>query len=309
MLLDVYNNLKTRIGFKDSERNLIVAKLNDAWKEIYDSVDLPESRDEKVFDVNVASQVITLPWFVENIRKIRWYDPRLPLDVDAQGNRYNDSVGNELWIKKWRKVKKGALARSIDNYTTLKVSVPLAESEIFSVTVKGQTTNSAYSAETLTFAVGELEKETTGNFVEVQSISKNVTTASDVTIKDASDNILMVIPNHLKTFKYYTIQILDQLSSTLQQNFSSVEVYFKYAFHPVENDEDEFLFENKYDMAVLWKYLEQNKNNYMEVAAAQEKCKQVIDNVIKNEADGVVSKINFKRNPFFSLPYRMRRGM
>lgn len=304
MLKNVYDNLKTRIGFKDTERELVVNKVNDAWSEIYDSADLPESTDEFIADINVSSQVCTLPWFIDNIRKIRWYDPRLPLEVDAQENRYHEDRGNELWIRKWRKVKREALQRDIDNYTQLTLKFALPETEDVTVVITGETTNSAYTNEEVVFVAGETEKTTVGNFVSVKSISKSKQTKYNLTVSDGDNNTLAIIPNHLFTFKYLTIQILDQVSSSLQQNFSSVEILYKKAFHPVLFDYDEFLWGNKYDMAVMWKYLEQNKNNYTEAEAAQIKCQQILNQIIANESPGIHSKIDFKANPFYGLPYR-----
>ena len=304
MLIDVYRNLKTRIGFKDSERPVIIDNINDAWREIYDSVDLPESMSEIIADINVTSQVITLPFFVENIRKIRWYDPRLPLTMDNPSNRYHEDRGNELWIRKWRKVKREALARTLENYTQLTVSIPLAEPTEFKITITGQTTNSAYTYETLTFAPGELTKTTVADFIDVKSIGKDGPTTYDITIADGDGVELAVIPNHLPTFKYLSIQILDQVSSAMQQNFSSVEIFYKKAFHPVENDHDEFLFGNKYDMAVQWKFLEQNNNDPNNAGAAQKKCTDILNQIIQNEEMGMRTKIDFKANPYYNMPFR-----
>jgi len=60
-------------------------------------------------------------------------------------------------------------------------------------------------------------------------------------------------------------------------------------------------------MAIVWKFLEQNKNSYIEAAAAQEKCKQILDQIIANEAIGITSKIDMKPNGYFDLPYNYSR--
>ena len=307
MLVDIYRNLKSRIGFKDSERDAIVAKINDACLEIYDSTDLPESLDELIVDINVASQVVTLPWFCDNIRKMRWYDPRLPIMLDSQENRYHKDWGNELWIRKWRKVAREPLQSSITNFSSLELSIPQPEGTSFTVSITGETTNAAYTNEVVSFTDLETTKVTVGNFKKVKSIAKNKRISQNITIKDVNGVELAVIPNHLLTFKYLTVQILDQQSSGLQQNFSSVEVYYKKAFHPVKDDYDEFLWGNKYDMAVVWKFLEQNKNSFIEAAAAQVKCQQVLNQIIMNEAVGTQSKVDFNENAFFNLPYKYSR--
>ena len=307
MLLDVYRNLKSRLGFKDSERSIIVAKINDAFLEIYDSADLPESLDEIIADINVQAQTITLPWFCDNVRKLRWYDQRLPITIDNQENRYHADWGNELWIKKWRKVAREALQTSISNFSILELSIPQPEAEAFTVSITGETTNSSYTNEIVSFTNLETIKVTVGNFKKVKSIAKSRQLSQNLTVKDADGNILAEIPNHLFTFKYLTIQILDQQSSALQQNYSSVEVFYKKAFHPVKDDYDEFLWGNKYDLAIVWKFLEQNKNSFIEALAAQEKCKQVLDQIIANEAVGIHSKIDFKENAYFNLPYNYSR--
>lgn len=309
MLQNVYENLKSRIGFKDSERDAVVAKINDAWREIWDSNDIPESKDEIIVDINVEAQLVTMPWFCEHIRKMRYFNGRLPITQENQINRYHENWGNEVWVKQWRKKTRTCLARNIDNFSQLVVSIPLPESEDIVVTVIGETTNSAKTRENITITAGSTGAVSVGNFTsQIASITKDRQTTYDVTVADINENVLTVIPNHLLTFRYLIVQILDQIDAQMQQYYSSVEVHYKKQFEPVLEDTDEFVYTDRYDMAIVWKYLEQNKNDVTSAAAAQLKCTQILNQVIDNEAVGVHSQVNFKEQPYFRLPYRMMKG-
>jgi len=291
------------MGFKDTERLSIVEKINDACREIWDSTDLMESTDEKIFDINVDSQTVTLPHFCENIRKMRYFDGRQTINIDDQRNRYNDSPSNELWPFKCRLKKRSPLVRDIDNFTRLKFTLALAESSDFTISISGQTTNSSKSNEVINVPAGTLTFESAFDYVNVTNIVKSRVTTYDILVSDGNDTQLSFIPNNLLLCKYIVIQLIDQVDTTNYASFSSVEAHYKLKYEPMYNDYDEFAFGDKYDMAVVWKFLEQNKNSYIEAAAAQVKCSQVINQIRENEEVGIKRKINFSKQPLFNLPY------
>jgi hypothetical protein len=305
MLIDIYQNLKSRIGFKDTERASIVAKINDAAREIWDSTDLAESLDEIIVDINVDSQLITLPHFCENIRGMRYYDSRVSISLNDSQNRYNRDSGNETWTLRWRIKHRSPLIRDIDNFTRLSFTLAQAESDDFNISISGQSTNSAKSNEVVTIAAGQLTAESVYDYLKVDNIVKSSVTKFDVLITGGDGTNLSVIPNYLKYCKYIVLQIQDAINTNLLQQYSSIEVLYKKQFEPLQNDYDEFAFGNKYDMAIIWKFLEQNKNTVTDAAAAQAKCTQVLDQVRENEEVGIKKKINFAPQPLFQLPYNL----
>ena len=303
MLLNIYTNLKSRVGFKDSERSAVVAKINDAAQEIWDSTDLKESLDEFIADINVSAQVISLPWFVENIKKMRYYNGRIPIELHDIRNRYNNDDGNELWIKRWRQKRRTPINQTLTNYTRLTFTIPLAETVDIKVSLQGKTTNSSKSYEEVTIAAGQLSAMSVYDYIEPENIVKGAGNKYDITVTSGDGEVLSIIPNHLLYAKYNIVQFLDQESSVLPQSYSAVEVLYKKPFEPLVNDYDEFCYGNKYDMAVLWKYLEQNTNSITDAKAAQIKCTSILNQIMATEMANVTTKVNFAENPFYRLPY------
>jgi hypothetical protein len=308
MLIDIYRNLQSRIGFKDSERAVVVSRINDAAQEIWSSTDLKESLDECIVDINVDAQTVTLPWFVENVKKMRYYNGRMNIDHHDMRNRYNDDFGNEVYIHRFRQKRRTAIGRTLENFTRLTFTLPIAEAIDIKLSIQGETTNSSKSSETLTLVAGQTTVESSLAYMTVDNIAKSVANAYDITVTDADDNVLSVIPNHLLYVKYSVLQIQDQESTQLQSTYSSIEVLYKLPFSPMVHDFDEFCYGNKYDMCVVWKYLEQNKNMVSDAAAAQAKCTQILDQILASEMSAVTTKVNYDRQALFNLPYGYPRS-
>lgn len=307
MLLDILQDIAAKEGVyldDPTQRSRTVMLVNQAAREIHEHIDIPESTSEGIFNINVESNQVAFPYFVEHIRAVRYYDGRERIDLDHGKNRWDYDYGNETWMLKWRQKKSSPFCREISNQSVLRLSIPLAEAAKFNVTVVGPTDNSARATEVLAFPVNTTEVQSVMNFKEpIESVSKDIITTYDLTIKDVEGNILAVIPNNQKESNYKIIQILDTDAQIGPSSYSSVEALYKETFKPALNDSDTFWGTSKYDKAIYWKYMEITASSPSSMGSYAAKFSDLIQKIqISNEA-GLRKKINFRKPAFFNLPY------
>lgn len=311
MLSDILADCGAKVGIDRTPNGTLVriADINNAAKEIHESCDLKEALDEEIFNFNNESaQQITTPAYVYEVRGARYADGRDVLTIDDIRNRYNFHwfCENEVWYLKPRYKGTVALSRGIENQSVLKFSVPMTEAAEFTVTITGETDNSHRFVETLTFEVGDLEKTTVGNYKRVESITKDIVTTYDVTVKDVEDNEMGKILNSEYQSIYNIFQILDEeRGQILPQNFSGVELHYKKKFQPFKNLTDNFLGTSRYDKAIFWKFMEhRSSKNIQEAAGYLAKCNQVISQMYSDSSMTLRRRIDLRPAPYFDLPYK-----
>lgn len=311
-LIDILTETETYKGkVTDSTRALRVYKINKAAREIHKGSDIEEAMDEQVFNINVNSEQVALPAYVDKPRGMRYFDGRSAINLDDMRNRYNFNFTgeNELWYLQWRKIRQRCLSREIANQSVIKVTIPLAEAEEFTVTLTGKTDKSERISEVLTFAVGTKEATTTANFIALESVVKNKITTYNVSMYDVEDNLLGEILNSEYQSIYQIYQIADTDGFTMPANVSGVEVRFKYKFQPFKNDRDTFFGTDAYDDAIVWKFMEHESSNTKDALAYRAKCQEILDQLFVDMQAGQRTKINFKPNPFLNLPYSYAGGL
>lgn len=295
----------------DSERALAVHRINQAAQEIYEANDLIGSLREEVFDPNTTTQQVALPFYVGQIRGIRYYDStsRQRITIQDIRSRWNHGMGNEVWMLRWRLISnKWPLKQNINNQSALVLSVPMAEEVCFNVTIIGQTSNSTRINETITFCPGDLTHTTKNNWKNIESIRKDITTKYDITVKDVDDVELSVIPNICHSPSYVILQVLDyEISSQY-----AIEILYKLAYFPFKEDDEDFIVgHSSYDKAIYWKYLEHEyaRNKDPDGAlAAHTKCDEVISQIMNNNDSGTAKTINFAPNPYFQMYPQLNRN-
>lgn len=306
-LLDILTDIAVTEGQtnSDAEKAARIYQVNKAAREINKRVDVEECLREEVFDINVDSQQVALPAYVDRVRGMRYFDGRQAIDLDSMRNRYNFNFAgeNELWYLQFRRKETKALSREISNQSVITVSIPLANEEAFTVTLTGKTDKSERISETLTFSATDLEQTTTSNFETVESVVKNKITKYNISLYDVEDNLLGEVLNSEYKSSYQIYQILDTENFTLPVSYSGIEIAFKYKYQPFQNDYDCFLGTDKYDDAIVWKYLENQSRDSDDAKDYRAKCDAVIRDIFNDDGAGQRTKINFKPNPFLNLPY------
>lgn len=306
MLKDILTDIAIETGrtSTDEDKNARIYRLNKAAEEVHSHYDLEEGKDEKVFIfAQDNSPQIALPPFVFQTRGMRFHNSKRAIDLDSMINRYNFQWANEneLWYLKFRKKKEQCLSRNIVNQSILKISIPLAETASFTITVTGETDNSYRISETITFSPGDLEKQTVLNFKHVEAITKNIITKYNIIIKDVEDNVLGHILNSEYQSSYKIFQIGDSESFTIPSEVSAIEVWFKYKLQPFKNDEDCFLGTSRYDKALFWKYMEHRSKKTEDAAGFNTKCADAIEAAKADTEHNERIQMNFKPQALFEV--------
>ncbi len=306
-LSDILVDIAMEIGKtnSDAEKLARIYQINKAAKELHTASDLEEALREEVFDYNVQSQQISLPPYIEKVRGMRFFDGRQSITLDDMRNRYNFNFTgeNELWYLQWRKKETRPIGRDISNQSVLVVSIPLVEEAEFTITFTGKTDKSERVSETLTFAIGDTEKETISNFISLESVVKNKVTKYNVSFYDVEDNLLGEVLNSEYKSDYQIYQIADTDDFSSDDSTTGVEVWFKYKYQPFRYDNDCFLGTDKYDDAIVMKYLSRQARKKEDADLYESKCNQLMEQLFTHDQAGQRTKINFKPNAFLNLPY------
>ena len=305
MLTDILTDIGIEVGETDtdSDRNSRIFRINKAAEELHEKYDLEEGREEKVFNFsNDNSPQIALPPYVFQVRGMRLYDSRGSIELDDAKNRYNFSYydDNQVWYLKHRRKKDSPLSRDLANQSIIKVSIPIVETVAFTVTITGETDNSYQTSETLSFAIGDLEKQTVANFKNVASISKNIITKYNISFKDVEDNDLGYMLNSEYQSQFMIYQIGDSDNLTVPES-TSVEVWYKTKLQPFKLSTDCFLGTSRYDKAIFWMFMSHRSKVAEDAILFREKCGEAVASAIDNTAAEHRKLINFKPQAFLNV--------
>lgn len=205
-LKDIIEFIQSRTDL--ANRDDVVREINNAWAEIWDSDDLPNSLFEisvKTFD---QTNRITLPYYVDKIRGVKTQD-RLRVDLNTPRPYYQD----ETYFQSpylWRVLGTTPLKTSITNATAIKLSIAEAATEQFVVTLQGPTDNSTREREQIIFAVGDTEHWTTKNFTDLKEATKNKILSTNVVMTGANDEDYGIIPADAFVANNTVVQITDR---------------------------------------------------------------------------------------------------
>jgi hypothetical protein len=289
------------------ERNLLLTRINRAARELYIEYDIEESLQEKVFDFNVNTQQVTLPFYIAHIRGMRLEALEQKVEADAQRNRYNYGLDNRPWPLKWRKAGFSILQREIQNESIIIASVPVAESKDVTISLIGTTENADRVKDTLILPAGETSVEGSVSFKDpMYGISKDITTDCNITLKDVEDNILAIIPNWSPYINYRSYQVSDVENSGDLINNEAVEIYFKHMFIDAIDDSDLFWGTEKYDDVIIYKYFKLYSESLQVSAAISAQAILIMNSLVRDERFGTRNKVSVKRPGLFDLPYARR---
>lgn len=304
MLLDILKDIKSETGrdyLQSSQKAILTSRVNDAAKEIYESQDLEGSLDEQVFDLAVNSQLVALPWYAAYPRGWRYFDGRMSFKSNDIKNRYNDGIGDEVWVYNFRSIRYSPISRDLTNETRLTFTLASAESVEFNIKIAGSTSISERITDTITFPVGTLSVSSILTFkTPIFSIIKSIPTSYNITVTDAEANEIAFLPNHRTRSYFHIIQILDTETLPVYTTNAGVEILYKLRFNKMNELYDEFLYGDTYDKAIFWKYLEQNSKDPISAAGFQLKCNQVIDSIKSDAKIAKREKLNLPANAYFN---------
>ena len=299
MLKNILLECSAAVGISLTEvdkRAWLIAKINAAAEEIYNSGDNAGCMREQVFTVESTQQQVTLPYYVDKIRAAREWNTSRKMHLNDMRPRYQTSKWRQPFLF-WRVKGVVALKRDLGNQGTITCIFGEAVTARTKVVITGSTSTASRTAETLTYEVGDTSKTTTKSFTSIESISKSVTTVADLTIYDASANTIAEIPNHELSSRYTLVQVTDEESPQLSPN-NVFEVLYKIRFSPFINDTDEFPCPG-FDKAIYWKVLEhiwaEQKDRVDAAIMAGQKCAAIINQLNANDSGGIEIEMDFGR--------------
>lgn len=281
MLRDVIALVKARTDLTDEA---ILRELNFAYQEVWNNNELPNS----LFEITVSkddqtSHRITLPHYVGLIRGVKQNSLKTRIKLfDPKPYYQNNSYFQSPFA--WRILGNTPLKRSIENATTVNVSLQQAESAIVIVSLRGPTDTASESLEELTFAIGEVEKESTKRFTDFSVISKDVITQNDVVILDSLDVEIAEIPNNGFTASNTVIQVMDKCYRSCV-NCGCFDILYKIPAPVLYSATQEIPFETALVNKVM-EVITMPKEGQLELAAA-----------FKQKSDGIIMAHNAERNP------------
>lgn len=253
MLRDILTNLQDALG-QSSDRARLLRFVNQAYREYYERTDLPGAIFEQSFEFHPEEQLVTLPWYVDQVRGMRRVESN-------QAVRVTD-LAPRMVKRPWRQVRgefhvvaRRAIHTPLALESQLTFTIAVAQTQPFTVTVKGQTGSAASIVETLTFAAGETTKTTTAQFIKddphgIESLSRSGAVTADITVTDGAGTVLATIPNSIESVAHIVVQWhdLDNYDTT----DDIIEVFYKRTFTPLSLDTDELCFP-ALENAITWK--------------------------------------------------------
>lgn len=240
------------------QRLTLLTRVNEAAHKLYVKGDLPGTLQEQAFKIN-GDQTITLPFYVGAIRGLRELGSMQTWHVNLMRPRYNQFNWPDQW-RNYRLKNKQCLQNSVINQSIAVITVPAIEDPPITVTVVGPTDNASSATESLTMDSdsvtnddGTFSKQTSKNYNDYSSITKDRVNDYDVTLTDIDGRTLTIIPNTQVVAQY---QIIDVSSCPwLAQNITALdnymEILFKLSIFELSKDSDEFPAMFNYDDAVV----------------------------------------------------------
>lgn len=306
MLRDILTNLQDALGVS-ADRARLLRFINQAYREYYDRTDLPGSLLEQSFEFDPSVQLVTLPWYVGQVRAMRRVQTNAPVTLHDLSPRYHTSPWHQPF-QTFYIVGRRAIHTPISVESQLAVTIPIAQPKPFSVTIKGQTPSAASIVETLQFAAGDTQKVTTAQFAKddplgIELISRSGDVTADIQVTDANGTLLCTIPNSIESPQHIVVQWNNSNSGTYTTTDSVIEILYKRVFTPLMFDSDEPIFP-AIENAILWKargyYASLAKDELagQQAVLAEQKADSLFKAAIESRDLETVQIANSAPNPF-----------
>lgn len=319
MLLNMLSDLKDSI--KEADRTSLLRYLNRAYKEIYDTYDLPGSVTDEFFSIDGADGQIVLPEYVDQIRGAGAECARVPLSIADFRSGYRVTPQFQQPYE-WRVRKVVPLSSQMDATDQIRIVLSDPETETVNVYITGQTATSAQYTETITFTPGETQKVTTSQWVAdnpyaLTAITKDRPTRNDLKFYvNSSGTEIATLRNRYLSTHYVLIQVTDQQqvpSGVWTAPFNGARIVYKFRLNELYYDTDEIVYP-KIEDAVVWKARElwfgsQETSEAQNAAQfAYNKCQALINTIVINQESESEKKITFGRNQYEGAWRYGRRG-
>ena len=302
--------------------------INTAGREIWSARDLPTSTFEQFFTMPTAVVApdgtpdiqLTLPWYCEGIRAVRWADMGQKIRLQDTRPRYQAAPWRQPFLT-WRIRASIPLHTAPSSAGALTFTLPTAQTVPVIITVTGPSTTASSAYEAVTIVAGALTATTTTQW-DVSgptAITKNATLTCDVGITDVDGNTVGLIPARQERAANILVQIADEYAPYQYIYPNTVEVLYKLPYQELAFDGDVFV-NTAYEDALIWRAranwaaLQSNEMAVQSAALFAAKSDELIAQLAANQESSVEMNMNYAPNPYANLgPYmrwgRVRRGI
>lgn len=315
-LIDILNNLAREVGLNLADSNvkdIWISKVNDSAKDIYDLYDLPGCLREQVFDVDITSRQMVLPYYVDKIRGVRSYSTLSRIKQLDMRPRYFYGEWTQPFLS-WRNKGFSPLCHDLVQDSRLLVTMPFPVLEDFKVYIEGSTSTADRLVEELLFPPGTLSVQSVNQFTNnapsqspqgIRSIRKDKPISSNIQVFDVNNLLVSEIANEELQASYTLLQVTD-LDQPLNSPCDCYEILYKFRFTPFKADFSTFPIVGA-DDAVFWKtlsryYALKKDNDSTKLALGfDDKCNGELRKLTKSDEDSDEKQIQFQPNQYLDV--------
>lgn len=310
MLLYILQEFSKETGHPISSaasRNSALEKINKAARELYDTTDLPGCLREQVFTFDPTNKMVTLPSYVGQIRGVRRYESTERIKLEDLRPRYHSDKSFQS-IFEWRIKQIVPVLRTPENSAPYKITATSANGEAFKVYISGVTDVAQSDIDVFEFDVSDVEKIGTKVFLTSPlAITKDKLTTVNLSVFDASDNLIAEIPNNERQSRYTLVQVLDDKNdfNASSGDCNCYEILYKLQLTTLKNDYDVFPCDG-YDDAIVWKAVSHFWQKVMSdlgkanALAAETRLNTILAQKANDSESGIEKEIQFAPNRLFS---------
>lgn len=260
MLKDIISIIEQETGLNASEttqRTHIINHVNLAAKRLHESTDLEGSSISKDFNLSVGSALVAFPPEVGIVRKLRYVESRVNIEVGDERARFHESGYTDANCLRIITKEYQPLSRDIENVGKLTFNHPAAEDFDIIFFVVGGNDKTAQQSETVTLPAGQTTVSTKKTYSKVTRLMRDTDASYDTQITDLTGIELAIFPTAYRNLQHQVVRLAEAIHATTEGlTTRGVEVYFKKALTYMFNDLDSFVCNgDMYDEVLAWEYI------------------------------------------------------
>ena len=282
------------------QRSIMLDYLNEAAQELYEESDMVGSLTEDSFYVQ-GDKTIALPSNVSSIRAMREKESQYPWVLTNLTERYSRN-NVEQDDRTWRVRGYEPFKVTPTNYAGIKATVASAMSDV-ALTIVGKKSDASRYVETVTLSGTSNSFSTT--FTSIESVIKSDVFTYDISIKQADDTVLAVIPNNEKESRYLICDVSEYPweSTATQDDEHTLEVLYKRKLPYLSKDSDEFPADG-YDNILVNKVMQlflEEQGKMEEARIYDQKASRSLGRRNADLERGQLQKVKFDKHPHDKL--------
>lgn len=305
MLIDVLTDLASDTGLDlVQKRSTLLRLANKAAKQMHKELECNKIHREVTLVVP-RNKVVSLPAFIGELVGMRMHTNDLPFDLHSIGQPRYTSNTLQYRFKNWRDLSEQPLHTLLSVNGQLTLTCSALETTNVAVKITGQTDKGSNVQESIT--MDATSKTTTNIFgPDINSIyCPTLSRTFDITILDANGIEVAILPTYDSKTRYKIVDVSNIFWSIDTTNDESlIDVCYKVNRTNLVNDADPFYTgQDDYDEAwynlAMYMFLKPLQNRLQDAQLHRQLYTDFMQSA-KSEESGIVKKVNFGRNKFYS---------